>query len=293
MGKRAKARAGLQAALDPEAAAAEELRIAADALKPRRRLDEYADLARTSLKALSEADLRAQLPTGTAVLTLSNNYIEEFALRLSPALPALTSLDLSCNELTALPPLDAALGLCTLVLAKNHIVDMAAPPLQLPRLTELDVQHNHLTAVAALPGCTALERLSLSCNPIMRVDPQASFPRLQQLGLYGHRVPELGPLEALLGRCPELSRLSVGAGVCTKVAQPQVPCTPAQVEWRARLLRAAPALCWIDCEFVQALERRSAEGGAGGEEDEPAAKRARGAELRLPPGFGWTLDGIF
>jgi hypothetical protein len=213
-------------------------------------------LSRQSLRTLDEAEVRAQLPEPASSITLSNNYLAAFSL-LGPALPTLTSLDLTCNELCQLPQLDAARGLRRLCLGHNRIGDLNVP-LLLPCLVELDLQHNQLAVLSPLAGCPALKRLSLSCNPIARVSADARFPRLQRLGMFGHALPDLDPLEGLIAGSPELRRLTVAGGACTPAAGPDVPHSPEQQQWRLRLLRAQPSIRWLDCEYVDAKTRWAA-----------------------------------
>ncbi len=218
------------------------------------------DLQRSSLVGvLAEEAVRARLTPRCASLRLSNNYLERFALCASPALPTLTSIDLTCNELECMPDIsaEAVPALRRLCLSNNRIRSMApAAAWALPRLEELYLQHNRIDALLALPGCSAaLVTLSLSCNPVAAVEPCAAFPRLRRLGLFGHLIPELAPIESLAARCPELRRLTVAAGACTHAGAPGVPRDAAQREWRRRLLAAQPRLRWLECEYVGASER--------------------------------------
>lgn len=219
------------------------------------------DLRRTGLAELEEASLRAQLAPGAVRLILSNNYLTTFELRLSPPYAGLAAIDLTCNELCAMPRLDAAPQCAQLYLCHNCITSMEMPT-PLPALRELDLQHNLITALLPLPHSPQLEMLSCSCNRIAAIDAEAAYPRMVQLGLFGNTLPALDPLEALVARSPALRRLAAGASPCTPAGLPDVPRTPEQHAWRSRMLRAQPHLTWIDDELVSAEEKRAAATGA-------------------------------
>lgn len=162
----------------------------------------------------------ARLPTplvapacvaGTTAVDLSGN-----GLRAVPpevlALPALATLDLAANLLTAPPDLARLGSLTTLSLAHNALGAVPAALLALPALTALDLTN---CALAALPDTLApgaapcLARLRLAQNDLSALPEAlpAACPALEDLDLAHNRLA--GTLCPALAQCSALAALSV------------------------------------------------------------------------------------
>ena len=101
------------------------------------------------------------------MLMLSQNRISKWATTLDPELEM---LDLSCNELTALPPLAFA------------------------KLCDIDLSHNKLTAIPELQ-CPVLNTLKLSHNPITAEFEPALFKKLIHMDIVGTGIKMKGPVK--------------------------------------------------------------------------------------------------
>lgn len=97
-------------------------------------------------------------------------------------LPALTSLDLSYNQIDDLTPLSSFTSLTYLDLNSNKIADLT-PLSNLTSLTNLDLGYNQISDTTPLTSLTALTNLDLYRNPIIDVSPLVGLTQLTDLYL--------------------------------------------------------------------------------------------------------------
>ncbi|GAA2797590.1 leucine-rich repeat domain-containing protein [Kribbella solani] len=157
-----------------------------------------------------------------------------------PSLELLTSLDLSDNQLTELPPawLADAPRLQRLVLAGNRLTELPATIGQATALRLLDVSDNRLEAIPAeIAHCHELRRIDVSSNGLRDLTPLAEVPGLLILDAADNRLSELtaapGPptltaldlsgnelatLPAAFARLPALHRLDLSGNHLTSAA---------------------------------------------------------------------------
>ena len=112
---------------------------------------------------------------GARAVSLSGLQLETFSISLLGLKPApltrLASLNLSHNQLTALPGIEQLVGLTELDLCKNELRSLPRSLRELPRLSKLNVSRNQLRPNAEFlvlllqpPGLPALEELDLRFN---------------------------------------------------------------------------------------------------------------------------------
>ena len=111
-------------------------------------------------------------------------------------LTALTTLDLSGNQIVDLAPLAGLTALTTLYLYSNQIVDLA-PLAGLTALTLLNLGFNQIADVTPLAGLTGLTGLYLYSNQIVDVTPLAGMTALTTLDLWGNQIANVAPLSSL------------------------------------------------------------------------------------------------
>ena len=157
-----------------------------------------------STNALREID--RVLPSGLCELRLDGNHIARLPdLR---CVPNLESLSAARNELAELPPsLGELRKLKTLDVSDNNLT--ALPDLSGARaLVEVDARSNRIGALPALPrspasGASGLARLFLGCNAIRAVDGEALVrsvgPSLAHLGLNDNKLRSLPDVLGALG----------------------------------------------------------------------------------------------
>ncbi|GAA1595599.1 hypothetical protein GCM10009804_60230 [Kribbella hippodromi] len=157
-----------------------------------------------------------------------------------PSLELLTSLDLSDNRLTELPPawLSDATRLQRLVLAGNRLTELPETIGQAAALRLLDVSDNRLSEIpAAIARCHELRRIDVSSNGLRDLTPLAEVPGLLILDAADNRLAELtgapGPptltaldlsgneletLPAAFAQLPALRRLDLSGNHLTSAA---------------------------------------------------------------------------
>lgn len=183
----------------------------------RLKAEEFDTLPETLEELNVSANLLGRVPTGVYYqafgslrsLRIARNRIKELPGLLSQC-RALESLDVSGNDLTALPE---ELGtLPRLKELRAHSNPLASFPRQLCRLsglTELDLSHCDLTALPSEIGCLRqLQRLNAHHNGITALPPSiGKLVRLVELHVNDCNLVAL-PLE--LSQCSELAALSTG-----------------------------------------------------------------------------------
>ena len=204
---------------------------------------------------------RLDVPAGAFLklssLDLSFNMLSSHALAALSRLPALRTLDLTCNEIADIPaelaapphPGDAPAfaRLEALALGSNSLDGAAVAALSaLPSLKVLLLPKNRISALpappsAAAPGALppayfpALQAIDLASNLIAAesgVAPLAAAPQLIRIVLWGNPVAALvaraggsrGGSSSALGAPPTL--LGDGSGPALLVAKPAVPGRP-------------------------------------------------------------------
>lgn len=138
-------------------------------------------------------------------LNLSSNEIANIKSWEGEGLfPQLRNLDLSCNLLTALPPLPFA-ALRSLKLASNEITTCAEFTGH-EKLTSLDLSDNKLTSLAGIASMPALTSLNVSGNQLESLEGLSGVEALQELSLARNKFVALqGPWETF----PALHTLNV------------------------------------------------------------------------------------
>jgi Leucine rich repeat len=125
------------------------------------------------------------------------------------------SLDLSGNQLTALPPEVGRLtALQRLDLGKNQLTALPPEIGQLTALQRLELGGNRLTALPPEIGqLTALQRLDLGGNQLTALPPEiGQLTALQRLELSGNQLTALPPE---IGQLTALQRLDLGENQLT------------------------------------------------------------------------------
>lgn len=99
------------------------------------------------------------LPPCLTKLVLRENKLGEVPPAVTNGLPALQMLDLSANEIQAVPPLSAALpALAELILDENAIRALGDEISGLPKLKKLSARSNRIAAVDPFSGQQAISR---------------------------------------------------------------------------------------------------------------------------------------
>ena len=111
-------------------------------------------------------------------------------------LTALTTLDLTGNQIVDVAPLAGLTGLTTLYLWTNQIVNVT-PLAGLTALTTLDLSGNQIVDVAPLASLTALTTLWIYSNLISNVTPLSTLIALTTLDLNSNQIVDVTPLSTL------------------------------------------------------------------------------------------------
>ncbi|NWU53562.1 TLR13 protein, partial [Dromas ardeola] len=157
-----------------------------------------------------------QLPRDPGLFRCVQRFLETVASAVGDLPPATTSLNISHNLLTRLPPAAFARlpRLRTLDLAYNHLASMAPGAFSgLGALATLDLAHNRLAALAegTFAGLGNLSSLRLDHNPLASLAPGVLLPlaNLTRLSLRGGHLPALGPVAVAIGHLPRLQLLDL------------------------------------------------------------------------------------
>lgn len=113
---------------------------------------------------------------------------------------ALTTLDLSNNDISDLTPLADLKKLQGLYLEKNHVSDLK-PLAGLTGLQSLEVSDNEIVDLKPLSGLTNLSSLSIANNKISDPSAIAGLLRLWSLSLSGNGITSLTGLKELKQLC--------------------------------------------------------------------------------------------
>ena len=132
--------------------------------------------------------------TALTTLDLSGNQIVDLAPL--AGLTALTLLNLGFNQIADVTPLAGLTGLTGLYLYSNQIVDVT-PLAGMTALTTLDLWGNQIANVAPLSSLTALASLDLNSNQIVDVTPLSTVTTLTSLILWGNQIVNVTPLSVL------------------------------------------------------------------------------------------------
>ena len=145
-------------------------------------------------RPLSDISPLASL-TALTTLNLSVNQISDIsALKY---LTSLTTLGLLNNQVSNLSPLSDLTSLTTLNLATNGISDISALK-NLTGLTHLDLGNNRLSDISVLRNLTSLTTLKLDFNySIGDLSPLEDLTSLTTLRLQGSTIPDYAPLRRL------------------------------------------------------------------------------------------------
>ncbi|MBL7784347.1 MAG: leucine-rich repeat domain-containing protein [Chitinophagales bacterium] len=111
-------------------------------------------------------------------------------------LKALTTLNLSLNQLTDISGLSGLTALTTLYLRNNQLTDISGLS-GLTALTTLDLDSNQLTDVSGLSGLTALTTLDLSHNRLTDVFGLSGLVALATLDLQDNQLTDVSGLSGL------------------------------------------------------------------------------------------------
>ncbi len=139
--------------------------------------------------------IRRALEKGATTLDLSENQLTTLPPELAQ-LANLQNLDLSRNQLTTLPPQLAQLtNLQKLDLWGNELTTLPPELAQLTNLQNLDLWGNELTTLPPeLAQLTNLQSLDLSHNQLTTLPPEiAQLANLQKLDLMGNQLTTLPP----------------------------------------------------------------------------------------------------
>lgn len=108
----------------------------------------------------------------------------------------LSELNLDQSQLSDLRPLTALPQLTILKLSGNNISDIS-PLAQLNNLTHLNLSHNRLSDLLPIAELDRLIYLDLAGNQISNIAPLSSLTGLNDLNLLSNRVRDLSPLAPL------------------------------------------------------------------------------------------------
>lgn len=147
-----------------------------------------------SLKALQRIETEKQERNGR--LDLSFCEIKEIPELLSE-LQGLNSLDLSCNQIQDLRPLQYLTQLKSLNLDYNLIRDLR-PLTKLTQLGSLSLEDNDIQDLSPLKVLTQLQSLSLQHNKIQNIDALVELFQLETLRLENNQLKDLYPIKALI-----------------------------------------------------------------------------------------------
>ena len=153
-------------------------------------------------------------------------------LRSLPTLPtSLQKLDVSWNNLTSLPALQALTSLQELDASWNQLTDL--PDLQaLTSLQRLDVSNNKLTSLPALQALSSLQKLHVYRNKLTSLPPLQDLVSLQELNVSENPLTDMPPLP------PSLLRL--GAACCRLIRLPHLPALLSELDVSSNRLTSLP-----------------------------------------------------
>ncbi|KAG5360530.1 Adenylate cyclase [Yarrowia sp. B02] len=133
-------------------------------------------------------------------LDMSRNMIKDVSQIRFERMSALTTLDLSCNQLTRINNNVALLKqLRRLSLSNNNVTDFPMAVCNLPNLIELDLSFNRLSSVpASISKLVNLERLVLNNNYISKLPNDIkSLVQLKELDVRYNRLNNVDALSSL------------------------------------------------------------------------------------------------
>jgi len=105
------------------------------------------------------------------------------------SLPALTSLDVRSNQLTSLSGLESLPALTSLDVSDNQLTSLSGLE-SLPALTSLDVSDNQLTSLSDIPASFTLRVLSANKNKLTSFRQLPDLPLLQRLYIRGNKIAD-------------------------------------------------------------------------------------------------------
>ena len=128
-------------------------------------------------------------------------------------LTALTTLDLTSNQVTDILPLSGLTALRSLRLGGNEVSDISALS-RMALLGLLVLTANEVTDISVLSGLPTLGRLSLSGNQLSDVSALAGSTRLRELWLSGNEITDISALAGL----PALTTLRLDGNAITDIS---------------------------------------------------------------------------
>ena len=130
-------------------------------------------------------------------LKLAGNDLENADLDVLLLLHNLLELDVSGNNLTAIPNLTTLDQLWNLSVAGNGAITSLGTVGAVPRLQTLDITSTGITSLAPLTGASLLASLSFHDTAISNLTPLAGLSTLRYLYLNGAAVADLQPISGL------------------------------------------------------------------------------------------------
>lgn len=179
------------------------------------------------------------------------------------SLTALTTLDLTANQVTNLGPLAGLGQIQDLSLTANSISDIT-PLGGLTTLTTLDLASNQIVTLTPLSALTQLTSLQLHFNSIVDVSPLAGLTQIHELKLNSNQIFDVSPLAALAAAQQDM------------------------LDGRTDASNQSPTLADIEVGVVQQNPLR----GFGGDGDRPEVFGIGGPVTVAPDGASWSFTAL-